>query len=104
MAVEPVLIGGKWQASANSGTFQAENPAECKLLPEVYPVSSWVDIDAALAAAAAIARELRDTPGERIAIFLETYASLIEERAAALVDMAHGETALANKPRLAEVE
>ncbi|HEY2892594.1 MAG TPA: aldehyde dehydrogenase (NADP(+)) [Pirellulales bacterium] len=104
MAVEPVLIGGKWQASANSGTFQAENPADCKFLPEVYPVSSWSDIDAALTAAAAIRRELRESPGERIAIFLEAYASLVEERDNALVDMAHAETALPKKPRLAEVE
>jgi len=104
MAVEPVLIGGNWQASANSGTFQAENPAECKLLEETYPVSSWSDIDACLKAAAAIQRELRETPGERIAMFLESYASLIEKRADALVDLAHAETALPKKPRLAEVE
>jgi alpha-ketoglutaric semialdehyde dehydrogenase len=104
MAVQPVLIGGKWQASANSGTFQAENPAECELLPEVYPVSSWADMHAALTAAAAITRDLRETPSERIATFLETYASLIEERADVLVGMAHAETALPKKPRLAEVE
>ena len=41
---------------------------------------------------------------EQRAVFLESYASAIEARAAELVAMANSETALAVKPRLSDVE
>jgi 2,5-dioxopentanoate dehydrogenase len=104
MNVEPVLIAGEWRASERSGTFQAENPAEKKPLAEHYPVSSWADVDSALEAAIAAAPQLRTIGGERIAEFLERYAGNIDKQADALVALAHAETALATKPRLADVE
>ena len=104
MSPQSVLIGGQWRPSQSSGTFRADNPATAQPLDEVYPVSSWADVDAALAAAQAAFGPLRELPAERIADFLEQYAARIESGAEALVAMAHAETALPVKPRLADVE
>ncbi len=104
MTTQPVLIDGKWCESDATKTFQSENPAEEKKLPDVYPVSSWQDCEAALNAAAVAAEKLRALPAERIARFLEVYADRIEENKDAIVAMAHAETALAVSPRLADVE
>ncbi len=102
--MQPVLINGQWRDSTGTDSFQAENPATCELLPDVYPVSSWEDCDAALEAATAAAEALWDLPGTILADFLEAYASQIEERAEELVEMAHLETALPKSPRLADIE
>ncbi|REK12896.1 MAG: aldehyde dehydrogenase (NADP(+)) [Planctomycetota bacterium] len=104
MTVQPVLIADTWRASASSGTFQAENPSTGEPLREVYPLSSWADIDAALEAATAAADELRQASPDRLADFLERYADAIEKHSEALVAMAHAETALPASPRLADVE
>ena len=50
------------------------------------------------------ARELALLPPTAIALFLERYAARIEARAADLAAIAHAETGLAVKPRLADVE
>ena len=102
--MQPVLINGQWRDSSGSDSFQAENPATCELLPDVYPVSSWEDCDAALQAAEQAAEALWQLPGTIVADFLEAYASRIEERAEELVEMAHLETALPKSPRLADIE
>jgi len=104
MSTQPVLIAGEWRAAAGRKTFHAENPTTGEPLPEEFPVSDWTDCDRALDAAAAAATELRQTPPERIASFLKRYAERIEGRASELVAMANLETALPNKPRLADVE
>lgn len=104
MKPHDVLIAGRWQTSNASGTFQSENPATATPLDDVYPISSWADIDAALSAATEAAALLAALPPERIADFLDRYASAIEAQAENLVAMAHAETALPVKPRLADVE
>lgn len=104
MSQEPLLIAGEWRESQQTGTFQAANPATGELLPELYPISSWADCEAALKSAHAAFLEMRLMPGERIAAFLESFAVKIEERADALVEMAHIETALPKTPRLAGAE
>lgn len=104
MTIQPVLIAGQWRQSQNSGTFQADNPATKKPLADVYPVSSWADVDEALDAAVAAAEVLRRMPGERIGMFLDLYAAVIESQREPLVAMAHAETALPARPRLADVE
>lgn len=104
MSIQPVLIAGSWRDADFSGTFQAENPATRRPLPEQYPLSTWADCDAALDAAAAAARALATFPTETIARFLERYADAIDERADDVVAMAHAETALPVAPRLKEVE
>ncbi len=104
MKIQPVLIAGHWQPSQSSDVFRSENPATQSALQEVYPISSWADIEAALNAAAEAAIQLREVSPEVLARFLETYADLIEQDRAALVALAHAETALPVKPRLAEVE
>jgi 2,5-dioxopentanoate dehydrogenase len=104
MTVQPILINGQWRQADMTGTFRAENPATCEPLPDEYPVSAWTDCDAALAAAEAASHAMRRLPAERIAEFLERFATEIEQRREPLVQMAHLETGLAASPRLADVE
>ena len=104
MSLQPVLIAGEWRAANANGTFRAENPATGEMLPEEFPISTWADCDAALAAATDAAAVLRETPPEKIAEFLTRFAERIEARAAELVEIAHRETALPKTPRLAGVE
>ena len=104
MNPQPVLIAGQWRTAQASGTFQADNPTTEQPLPDAYPISSWADVDAALTAAVAAAEGLVQTAPETIAAFLDAYADRIEAEGDVLVAMAHAETALPVKPRLADVE
>jgi len=104
MTLHPVLIAGEWRAAQSRRSFRSENPALGEQLPGEYPISDWADIDAALGAATAAAAELRTSPPERIAAFLDAYAARIDARKAELVDVAHAETGLPKAPRLADVE
>jgi alpha-ketoglutaric semialdehyde dehydrogenase len=104
MPPEPVLIAGQWRASQSSGSFQAENPATQEKLPSEFPISTWADCDAALAAAVNAADELRALPAERLAGFLEAFAARIEARKDDLVKIANQESALPASPRLADNE
>lgn len=101
---QPVLVDGQWRPAEATETFQACNPTTRKWLPDEYPVSHWSDCDAALDAAVAAARILRETPAERIAQFLDCYAGHIEQRRDVLVETAFLETGLPRSPRLADVE
>lgn len=100
----PVLINGQWIQSNHSGLFHAVNPATCQPIEGDYPISKWDEIEAAINAAAAAAREVRSWPGERFAAFLERYADLIEARAAELIATANAETGLPVEPRLKVAE
>jgi NADP-dependent aldehyde dehydrogenase len=104
MTMQPVLIAGRWRPAVATTSFHAENPATGQRLPEDYPVSEWADCDAALAAAARAAEQLRLLPPERLADFLDHYAERIEQRADEIVAMAQQETAYPLRPRLAEAE
>ena len=104
MSAHQVLIAGAWRDAASSGSFQVENPATGETLPDSFPISAWADCDAALDAAAEAAEALRRTSPDAIARFLTRFAERIEARASELVEAAHLETALARKPRLADVE
>ena len=104
MSVQPVLINGEWTASAGTQTFRAANPRTREALPDEYPVSPWDEVDRAIQAAAAAFAEVRGWPGARFANFLENYASLIEQRADELVELASRETGLPISPRLKDVE
>lgn len=103
-ANQPVLIAGTWRPARAAGTYRACEPATGALRDAVWPVSAWEDLDEALDAATAAATELARRPGSEIATFLERYAARLEARGAELVAAAHAETALAVKPRLADVE
>jgi NADP-dependent aldehyde dehydrogenase len=104
MAEYPVLIDGSWRPSRAASTFYAVNPATGERLPGAYPVSSWDDCDAALAAAATAFNELRRTPPASIARFLARFADRLDARKTELVEQANLETALPVSPRLADVE
>lgn len=101
---QPVLIAGSWQAAASTESFRVTDPNENRPIPRDFPVSTWADVSAALDAAVAAYDRLRSTDPARIADFLDTYARLIDDAAASLVDAAHQETGLPRQPRLAEVE
>jgi alpha-ketoglutaric semialdehyde dehydrogenase len=104
MDVAQVLIDGKWRAADAEGTFHAENPAKGETLPATFPTSRWSDCDEALDAATKAAAELRATDPEKIAAFLEAYATNIEAAAAPIVEAAAEETGLPASPRLKDVE
>ncbi|HVS51980.1 MAG TPA: aldehyde dehydrogenase (NADP(+)) [Opitutaceae bacterium] len=104
MPLQPVLIAGRWRPGHSAGTFRAEDPARGHPLPDEYPISAWADCDEALAAATGAAEKLLTLPRESIARFFERFAERIEARAGELVEMAHAESGLAKKPRLADVE
>ncbi len=99
-----VLIAGHWREADHSSTFQATDPNKNKSLPSEFPVSSWKDCDAALDAAVAAARLLRELPREQIAQFLADFANRIESAKEQLVNTAFAESGLAKSPRLADVE
>jgi len=103
-APEPILVAGAWRPAAANRTYHATDPSTGGTREAEWPVSGWSDVDAALDAATAAARELAILPPTAIALFLERYAARIEARAAELVAVAHAETGLAVKPRLADVE
>jgi NADP-dependent aldehyde dehydrogenase len=100
----PVLACGVWRPSKSSGAFQAENPALGQPLSESYPVSSREETLEMLQAGSEAAESLRNTDGDTIAKFLETYADGIERRSAEFVEIAHTETALSKSPRLKDNE
>jgi 2,5-dioxopentanoate dehydrogenase len=102
--IEPILLAGAWKAAAAARTYRAFDPATGEARAGIWPVSHWSDVDAALVAATAAAAELARLPGAALAAFLERYAARLEARAEELVAVAHVETGLAVKPRLADVE
>lgn len=104
MAAQAVLVDGAWVESEGTQTFQATNPATSETLPDVYPVSTWPEIERTLTAAAQAFEECMGWPGDRFGEFLESYADEIETRADALVEAANLETALPVSPRLKDVE
>lgn len=105
MAVQPLLIDGEWRAARQRlGEFRAENPTTGEAIGPSYPICGEADVEAALAAACAVADELAATPPESIAVFLEAYAAGIEADAQMLVELANAETALPKQPRLSVVE
>jgi NADP-dependent aldehyde dehydrogenase len=104
MEIAPILIDGEWRTADSEAHFQAENPATRETLAAAFPVSEWADVDRALTAAAIAANVLREVGPDRIAAFLEAYASGIEAAAEAIVAAAHEETGLPVSPRLKEVE
>ena len=104
MAVEQILIDGKWISAAEEARFQAVNPATGETLAMNFPISGWADCDRALTAAADAATALKTVAPEQLAGFLEAYASNIESATTAIVEAAHEETGLPVAPRLKDVE
>lgn len=105
MSYEPVLIGGRWQASSDASTgFRAQDPARAEPIGPLFPVSGSGDVEATLRAASACAPALAAATPAAIATALEAYADALEADAEALVELAHAETALPVRPRLRDVE
>jgi alpha-ketoglutaric semialdehyde dehydrogenase len=107
VTTRPVLIAGEWRDAKNSvGDFTATDPTTRQPLPDRYPVSGVDDIEQACQAGLDAATALRATPGaaDKIAAFLDDYATRIEGGAEALVAMAARETAFPASPRLRLVE
>ena len=104
MSTHPVLLAGRWQSSEFAETFRASNPATGESLADVYPVSTWRDLDTALSAASDAASQLRRLSSDKFARFLHLYAEKIESSASELIEAAHLETALPKSPRLQTIE
>lgn len=105
MAVQPVLINGEWRAAQSpSGEFRAIAPNSESPMQELYPISSFLEIETAINAARETITELLSLSPDKIAEFLEIFADNIEGRSEALVKMAAEETGLPADPRLKSVE
>lgn len=100
----PVLIDGRWRPSTGTKVFQAINPKTTEPLPDQYPVSPWSEVEEAIKAASRASLAVRGFSGSRFADFLETYAGLIDERAADFISIANQETGLPVQPRLKDNE
>jgi NADP-dependent aldehyde dehydrogenase len=99
------LIAGRWQPSRGTvGNFRAKNPSTGEAFGPQFPISSDIDVDAAVASASQIAPVLAATSATQIAAFLDAYAALIEDARAELSALAHAETALPIEPRLNTIE
>lgn len=99
--VAPLLIAGHWQAAQDStGSFRAFDPASGDAIGPAFPRSGAADVEQALAAASAAAPQLATAAPERIAAFLDAYATALEVDADTLVQLAHAETGLPATPRL----
>jgi 2,5-dioxopentanoate dehydrogenase len=105
MTLQPIWIGGRWQAEASpEGDIQSYNPRTGETLEPRFPISGEATVQAALLAGSEAAEKLRATDPERIAVFLERCADNLEGRADTLVESAHLETGLPVEPRLKNVE
>jgi len=102
--VEPILIGGEWRSSSYREVFQAWNPARGEKIEKYFPVSSWPDLEMALAEASRAILPLAQTPAEQRARFFRLLADLLEKRKPEVLAQAHEETALPVEPRLGSVE
>ena len=103
--LQPVLVAGGWRDSVDPvGTLGAHDPATGQPIGELYPVSSYREVEQALVAAIGSAEAMASAEPSRIAGFLDAYADAIEANADALVDIAHRETGLPKTPRLRDVE
>ena len=92
--MEPVLISGEWRQAKHTGSFRAVNPATTDFLARDYPISSWADCEAALAAAESASASWRMQDPAKLADFLEEYARRLEDEAVAICEQAQLETAL----------
>jgi betaine-aldehyde dehydrogenase len=81
-----LYIGGKWQESADGGTFETINPSNLEKLGEV-PEATEKDIDQAVAAAKTAFEEWRQVPMAERARCLEALAKRIDENAEELALM-----------------
>jgi NADP-dependent aldehyde dehydrogenase len=102
--VQPVLLAGRFCQANFSDAFQAYNPATGEKLPEVYPVSSWSDLELALEESQRVVPELARTSPEKIAAFINLFADLLENNRERIIARAHLETALPVEPRLKSTE
>ena len=100
----PILIGGEWRKANAVSTFQPLNPQTKAPTGELYPVSSFSDIQTALETGVKTSEQLLDVSADSIAQFLEYYADRIEARRKEIVDMAHLETGYPKETRLNGIE
>jgi alpha-ketoglutaric semialdehyde dehydrogenase len=101
---EPILLDGEWRPAAAIDTYRAIDPTTGQPRDALWPTSGWSDVDAALDAATRAADALRRLPAAALGRFLARYAERLEARGSELVALAHAETGLLVKPRLAEHE
>ncbi|MBE2224461.1 MAG: aldehyde dehydrogenase (NADP(+)), partial [Anaerolineae bacterium] len=78
MTIHHPYIAGDLESLENRAVVQSFNPATGEKLPDLYPVSSYAELETAVLSAQAAATILLTTPPETIAQFLETFADNIE--------------------------
>ncbi|MEE2681508.1 MAG: aldehyde dehydrogenase family protein [Planctomycetota bacterium] len=102
---EPLRVDGRWESSESGHrSFQSCDPCTGVHHPELFPVSSWRDLERMAEAASVAARELRTVDPLRIGRFLEHFADLIERDAERITTTAASETGLPAETRLLGIE
>ena len=105
MAIQPVLIDGEWrEAQSPVGEFRAVAPRTDTPMEELYPISSFSELESALFAARQMVSDLSFFSPDKIAEFLEIFADNIQDRTESLIKMAAEETGLPEDPRLKNIE
>ena len=100
-----ILLAGAWVDSPEgTPTFNAWNPKTGEPIASAYPVTPLHQLQEMAAAGAEAALALETTDVERIARFLEEYASRLESKRDEICEMAHEETGLDLGMRLKEIE
>ncbi|MDT0689081.1 aldehyde dehydrogenase (NADP(+)) [Salegentibacter sp. F188] len=105
MSNQKILIAGGWRDARNpEGFFHSSNPAEKSELSDSFPISSREEVLEMIQSGKEAAEAMYSIPPEKIADFLEKFASNIEACTDELVEIAHLETALPKETRLRAVE
>ncbi|WP_459556953.1 aldehyde dehydrogenase (NADP(+)) [Lacunimicrobium album] len=99
--VHSILVDGKFRPSTGSDTFTVKNPASGETFPDIFPISNWTDIEAALAAAEKAFHTVVNWPGSKFAELLEKYADRLDAHKDEICLLAHQETAFPVPTRLA---
>ena len=99
----PIFVNGEWRdASFPVSSFKAINPLSGRQLPESFPVSSFLDLDAMLQAEEAARAEISAVSCEKRAEYLKQLADEFKNQSDDLTRTAHEETGLPLKSFLIE--
>jgi len=95
MIHQPVMVNGEWcEASFPVSSFKAVNPTTSRQLPDSFPVSSFLDIDAMLQAEQQQHRQIESISHDLRAELLRMTAVAIEEQKEELIKIAYDETGI----------
>jgi len=95
MIHHPILVNGEWrEASFPVSSFRAINPVTARILPDNFPVSSFLDLDEMLQAEENSRAAIEAITFEQRSEFLTNLAARLRQNAEELCQTANAETGL----------